>query len=338
MNKWFVLMAVFLALVTSGAFVFKAGLLTVEPRENAFVIKNGLIVEKFGPGLHWSQPFFRTIAYIDVASFRSQTAKMLGILSDGSTCPVKVSALYKIADPHRAIAWRLANAKDVSHEGILAGRNDYVEASRKLERSLLAAMKQITPRQASRGAIERWIWKNGAKKLRLVENSDGTQIVGLRVMSVGCSMIKKLGKPAKRPVFKLSKPRKFKNNQRAVITSKVHKGMPFSTEVILRDNRAVIIDNLAVEYVITNSDRFEKTFGNSVKIYSLATNRINPVVKSAIRRQVSSVRAHAFADFDLAMLFRPDSDLAVQVEKWGIRLVNIATDKTSYRVYVRNSK
>ncbi len=334
MIKWITLTAAIgWALVISAIW---DGFVRVEPDEIALVTKGGHVVGQLEPGLRWKTPFIKGVAYVSAPfHFRIQGVELVGFLSDGSKCPVKAMVQYRIGNPRRAVEWRLANGLEVLQQNLKSGRNDYVEPRRLFKRLLLPVMKQITPQKAARGAVEAWIRKNDVKKMRSVKNSDGTRISGIRIMAVGCSMNKYLGKPYKPPVIKFGKPQKFDKNQRKKVSGEVHKGRQFSIEIMLNGNRSMMIDNLAIEYVIINEGRFKKHFGMTDKRYRYADIRITPDVKAMIRGAFKWPRVATIPSMDLMQIFRPDSGPAKKLEKWGVRLVNIANDKTSYRLQVK---
>ena len=302
---------------------------TVEPDGVAVVTRDDRIVRIVEPGQGWHLPLIEQVGFVPIFRQYRQSVALEARLADGSSCGIAADLFFNTPDARLAFAWRKKHGLSVSKDGARDDGAAYTEVAQAFRLAAVSALGAISADAARNGTVSDWI-----RAYRSPVHADGSQVQGVQPVRVSCEsealVYQRLRKRqpleygALRP-FSRALPRPAAGIETAL-------RLELEEQEMLAQGVHVRLPPLTVFYVIGDEKRFAETLGPGERGRRIAATRIGHIISSQLRRAIGSLEIDNLMTFDPLSVAFPGTDLAKQLDRLGVRIVDVGGDETGYRI------
>jgi len=318
-----------LAALALGVWGIWSASFTVEPDGVAVVTRDDHIVRIAQPGQRWHLPLVEQVGFVPIFRQYRQSVALEAQLADGSPCRITAGILFNTPDARLAFAWRKKHGLSVGKDAARDDGTAYTEAARAFRSAAVSAVRAISTDSARNGAVSDWI-----KTYQSPVHADGSRVQGVQPVRVDCESEalgeQRLRKPepseygALRP-FARTLPRPAEGTETALRLELEEQ------EIVARGGRLRLAP-LPMFYVIADEKRFTDASGPGERGRRNAAIRIGHIMNSQLRRAIGSLEIDTLMTFDPLSVALPGTDLAEQLDRLGVRIVDLGGDSTGYRI------
>lgn len=303
---------------------------TVEPDSVAVVTRDDRIVRIVEPGLRWRLPLVEQVGFVPIFRQYRQSLAIEARLADGSSCRIAADIFFTTPDARLAFAWRKKHGLSVSKDGSRDDGAAYTEAAQAFRSAAVSALRAISAGKARNGTVvSEWI-----RAYRSPVHADGSQVQGVQPVRVDCeskALADQLRPKPEPPEYGALRP--FSRTLARPAT-----GLDTALRLELEEqemparNGRIRLPPLLVLYVIGDEQRFIERVGTGERGRRNAALRIGHIMNSQLRRVIGLLEIDDLTTFDPLSVAFPGTDLAKQLDRLGVRIVDVGGNKTGYRI------
>lgn len=317
------------AVLALGVWSIWSASFTVEPDSVAVVTRGDRIVRIAEPGLRWHFPLVEQVGFVPIFRQYRQSVAIEARLADGSSCRIAAHVLFSTPDARIAFAWRKKHGLSVSKDGARDDGAAYTEAAQAFRSAAVSALRTISADAARNGTVSEWI-----RAYRSPVHADGSQVQGVQPERVDCESEALADQRRRKPEpFEYGALHPFSRTLvRPAAGIETALRLELEEQEMPARNRRIRLAPLPVLYVIRDEKRFTERVGPGERGRRNAALRIVHIMNSQLRRAIGSLEVDKLMTFDPLSVALPGTDLAEQMDRLGVRIVDVGGDKAGYRI------